>query len=53
MLEIKQLTRSYDGFRAVDNVNFTIGMGEIVGLLGHNGAGKTTIMKMISGSLEA
>ena len=52
MLEVNQLTRSYGQFKAVDNVNFSIGKGEIVGLLGHNGAGKTTIMKMISGYLE-
>ena len=52
MLEVKQLTRKYGDFKAVDNVNFSIGKGEIVGLLGHNGAGKTTIMKIISGFLE-
>lgn len=52
MLEVNQLTRSYGSFMAVDNVSFSIGKGEIVGLLGHNGAGKTTIMKMISGYLE-
>ncbi len=53
MLEVHQLSREYGSFRAVDNVSFTIGKGEIVGLLGHNGAGKTTIMKMLSGYLEA
>ena len=52
MLEVNQLTRHYGEFTAVDNVGFTINKGEIVGLLGHNGAGKTTIMKMISGYLE-
>lgn len=52
MLAVNQLSRQYDSFKAVDNVSFTIGKGEIVGLLGHNGAGKTTIMKMISGFLE-
>ena len=52
MLEVSRLTRSYGGFKAVDNVSLTIGNGESVGLLGHNGAGKTTIMKMISGYLE-
>ncbi|MGR9046839.1 MAG: ABC transporter ATP-binding protein [Gammaproteobacteria bacterium] len=52
MLQVKQLTRSYGDFIAVDNVSFSIGKGEIVGLLGHNGAGKTTIMKMLSGYLE-
>ncbi len=52
MLEIHQLTRRYNQFVAVDKVSFAIGKGEIVGLLGHNGAGKTTIMKMLSGYLE-
>ncbi|MHC8441713.1 MAG: ABC transporter ATP-binding protein [Candidatus Eutrophobiaceae bacterium] len=52
MLEAKQLSRSYGSFLAVDDVNFSAEKGEIVGLLGHNGAGKTTIMKMLSGSLE-
>lgn len=53
MLHVKQLSRKYSDFVAVENVSFSIGKGEIVGLLGHNGAGKTTIMKMISGYLEA
>ena len=52
MLEVFQLRRAYGDFVAVDAVNFLIAKGEIVGLLGHNGAGKTTIMKMISGYLE-
>ena len=52
MLSVKNISRSYGEFVAVDDVSFSIGSGEIVGLLGHNGAGKTTIMKMISGYLE-
>ncbi|MBB3061134.1 ATP-binding cassette domain-containing protein [Microbulbifer rhizosphaerae] len=52
MLEVSNLSRCYGAFKAVDNVSFAIGKGEIVGLLGHNGAGKTTIMKMLSGYLE-
>ncbi len=52
MIEAKDLTRNYGSFTAVDKVSFTIGDGEIVGLLGHNGAGKTTIMKMLTGFLE-
>jgi ABC-2 type transport system ATP-binding protein len=52
MLEITALSRSYGTFKAVDDGSFSIGQGEIVGLLGHNGAGKTTIMKMLSGTLE-
>jgi len=46
------LTRKYGDFTAVDHVSFGIREHEIVGLLGHNGAGKTTIMKMMTGYLE-
>ncbi len=52
MLEVSRLTRRYGNFTAVDGVTFRIDRGEIAGLLGHNGAGKTTIMKMLSGYLE-
>lgn len=52
MLQVSQLSRCYNTFVAVENVSFEINQGEIVGLLGHNGAGKTTIMKMLSGYLE-
>ena len=52
MLDITGVTRFYGDTCAVNQVSFSIGTGEIVGLLGHNGAGKTTIMKMISGYLE-
>jgi ABC-2 type transport system ATP-binding protein len=52
MLRVEALTRTYGGLTAVDQVSFDIGTGEIVGLLGHNGAGKTTIMKMLTGFLE-
>ncbi|WP_448213160.1 ABC transporter ATP-binding protein [Colwellia sp. MEBiC06753] len=53
MLNVRNLTRSYGSFIAVDDVSFSIKKGEIIGLLGHNGAGKTTIMKIVSGYLEA
>lgn len=52
MIEVRSLTRRYGSLTAVDGVDFAIGGSEIVGLLGHNGAGKTTIMKMLSGYLE-
>ena len=52
MIKAEQLTRRYGDFLAVDRVDFTIEQGAIVGLLGHNGAGKTTIMKMLTGYLE-
>ncbi len=52
MIKLVDVTRKYGNFKAVDDVSITINSGEIVGLLGHNGAGKTTIMKMITGFLE-
>tara|TARA_R110001599_G_scaffold353459_1_gene592744 strand:- start:457540 stop:458472 length:933 start_codon:yes stop_codon:yes gene_type:complete len=52
MIEVNSLTRRYGNTTAVDDVSFHIGGNEIVGLLGHNGAGKTTIMRMLSGYLE-
>lgn len=52
MINVENITRTYGDFTAVDDVSFEISSGEIVGLLGHNGAGKTTIMKMMTGYLE-
>ncbi len=52
MIVCDKLTRKYGTLTAVNRVSFEIGRGEIVGLLGHNGAGKTTIMKMMTGYLE-
>lgn len=52
MIKVNNITRKYGDFTAVDDVSFEISSGEIVGLLGHNGAGKTTIMKMLTGYLE-
>lgn len=52
MIKAEDLTRRYGELVAVDNASFQIEHGEIVGLLGHNGAGKTTIMKMITGFIE-
>lgn len=49
MLEIKNLSKSYTGKRALNDVSLSIPRGEIVGLFGENGAGKTTLMKCILG----
>lgn len=52
MIEVKNVTKKYGKFIAVDNISFTINEGEIVGLLGPNGAGKSTTMNMITGFIE-
>lgn len=52
MIEVKNVTKTYGSFKAVDNISFTINDGEIVGLLGPNGAGKSTTMNMITGFIE-
>ena len=52
MIKVSSLCRNYAAFRAVDNVTFEVERGEVVGLLGHNGAGKTTVMKMLTGFLQ-
>lgn len=52
MIRVSKLVRKYRDTIAVDEVSFEITRGEVVGLLGHNGAGKTTIMKMLTGYLE-
>ena len=52
MLEVKNITKYYGDFKAVDNLSFTVKPGEIFGLLGINGAGKTTTFRMIMGLLE-
>ncbi len=51
-IEVNNLTRMYGAQKAVDNISFRVGKGEIVGFLGPNGAGKSTTMKIITGYLE-
>lgn len=52
MIEVKNVTKKYGSFVAVDNISFTINDGEVVGFLGPNGAGKSTTMNMITGYIE-
>ena len=52
MIEVKNITKKYGNFVAVDNISFTVKDGEIVGLLGPNGAGKSTTMNTITGFIE-
>ena len=51
MIEVKNLTKVYGDHVAVDNISFKINNGKIYGLLGSNGAGKSTTMNMITGCL--
>ncbi len=48
ILKTNQLTKKYDNFTALENVNIQINKGDIYGLIGRNGAGKTTLMKVIT-----
>ncbi|MDB5232946.1 MAG: gliding motility protein GldA [Chitinophagaceae bacterium] len=50
-IEVSGLTKIYGEQKAVNNISFSIGKGEIVGFLGPNGAGKSTTMKMVTGYL--
>lgn len=50
-LEVKDLTKQFKDFIAVDNISFSLNQGEILGLLGPNGAGKTTTIQMLLGVL--
>jgi ABC-2 type transport system ATP-binding protein len=52
MLSLTNVTKSFMGRAAVNDVSFTVKRGEVVGFLGPNGAGKTTTMRMIAGILE-
>ena len=53
MIEIKNVSKTYNGTKkALDTINLTISSGEIFAFIGHNGAGKTTMIKSIVGILE-
>lgn len=52
MIEVNNLTVSFNGFKAVDNISFDVKAGQVVGILGSNGAGKSTTMKTLAGIIR-
>lgn len=48
-IDVRELTKKFGSFTAVDHISFSVGRGEIFGFLGANGAGKTTAMRMLCG----
>ncbi len=52
MITVKNVTKKYGKFKAVDNISFEVNDGEIIGLLGPNGAGKSTTMNILTGFIE-
>lgn len=53
MIEIREVTKKYGKFTAVDKLSMTVDKGSVYGLVGYNGAGKTTLLKIVSGIYRA
>ena len=53
MIKVENLTKRFAGFTAINQLNFEVAQGEIVGFLGPNGAGKSTTMKILTSYLPA
>ncbi|MCL4186028.1 MAG: ATP-binding cassette domain-containing protein [Rhodobacteraceae bacterium] len=52
LVEMRDMQKAFGGIRAVDHVTIDLYPGEVVGVLGHNGAGKSVLMKMLSGAIQ-
>ncbi len=53
IIEVKNLTKEFDGIKAVNNISFSVNAGEIFGFLGPNGAGKTTTIRILTTLLHS
>ena len=53
MVEVRNITKRYGPFVAVENIEFSVGKGQVLGFIGPNGAGKTTTFNMLNGQLKA
>jgi len=53
LVEMRNMSKSFGGIHAVDDVTVDLYPGEVVGVLGHNGAGKSVLMKMLSGAIPS
>jgi len=53
LLDVVGLERHFEGLRAVDGVDFTVGDGEVVSIIGPNGSGKTTTLNLVTGTIPA
>ena len=49
MIEVKNLVKTFDGFRALDGLTMTVPRGAVYGLVGPNGAGKSTLLRHLTG----
>ena len=52
MLEVRGISKSFSGFKAVNRADLDVKKGEIVAVIGPNGAGKTTLFNLITGMLK-
>jgi ABC-type branched-subunit amino acid transport system ATPase component len=52
ILQVRGVSKSFGGVKAVDNVSFDLGRGEILGIIGPNGSGKTTLVNLITGFVK-
>ena len=52
MIQVQNITKSFDGFRALDDLSFTVPHGAVYGLVGPNGAGKSTLIRAILGQRD-